>query len=130
MPVSRRIGLLKKWLQAAEATHRRLEQNAYETQARRIYERLRETWEHAVEEVLLNGVVMRFSRAIHTQQLNKLADITEDDIRTINQGMTKASLFLHDQPAAATEPVPGPDELRNDVDSLETWVSKVHQRRG
>lgn len=129
MPVGRRIGLLKQWLQGAEATHRRQDQNAYAMEARRIYERLRETWEHAVEEVLLNGVVMRFSRAIHTQQLNRLADITEDDIRIIDQGMTKASLFLHDQPAVAAEPVPGPDELRDDVHSLETWVSHVRQRR-
>jgi hypothetical protein len=129
MKVSKRIGLLKNWLQAAEATYGRQGRDAYEPEARRIYERLREAWEHAVEEVLLNGVVIRFSREIHTQQLNTLTDITEDDIRTINHGMTKASQFLHDQAAAAAEPVPGPDELRSDVNSLETWVSQVRQRR-
>jgi hypothetical protein len=129
MKVSRRIGRLKSWLQTAETMYRRQESDAYEPEARRIYERLRETWERAVEEVLLNGVVIRFEHAIHTQQLNGLADITDGDIQTIGEGMTKSSRFVHDEAGAVADPVPNPDELRQDINNLETWVTQVHHRR-
>lgn len=130
MKVSRRIGRLKSWLQTAETMHRRRGSEAYESEARRIYGRLRETWERAVEEVLLNGVVIRFDHAIHTQQLNGLADITDDDIRTIGEGMSKSSRFVHDEAGAVVNPVPSPVELRQDINNLETWVSQVRRRRG
>ncbi|HUU16605.1 MAG TPA: hypothetical protein VMW72_05605 [Sedimentisphaerales bacterium] len=131
MKVSRRIGSLKSWLQDAEATYRRQGPDAYEPKARRTYGRLRETWERAVEEVLLNSVVMRFDRAIHTQRLNGLADITNDDIQTIDEGMTKSSRFLegHDEAGAVADPVPSPEELRQDINNLETWVGQVRRRR-
>lgn len=131
MKVSRRIRRLRDWFQTAETTHRQQGPEAYEPEARRIYGRLREAWERAVEEVLLNGVVIRFDRAIHTQQLNRLNDITDEDIQMINEGMTKSSRFLegHDEAGAVADPVPSPDELRQDINNLETWVGQVHQRR-
>ncbi|MEK9137524.1 MAG: ATP-binding protein, partial [Bacteroidota bacterium] len=129
MKVSSRIGRLKSWLQTAETIHRRQGSETYESEARRIYGRLRDTWERAVEEVLLNGVVIRFDHAIHTQQLNGLADITDDDIRTICEGMTKSSRFVHDQAGAVADPVPSPDELRQDINILDTWIDQVRRRR-
>jgi len=129
MNVRRRIGYLKSWLQTAETTHRQRGPEAYEPEARQIYVYLRDAWERAVEEVLLNGVVIRFDRAIHTQQLNRITDITDDDIQKINDGMTKSSRFLHDQAAAVTDPVPRPDELSQDINNLETWVAQVRRRR-
>ena len=92
---------------------------------------LRETWERAVEEVLLGGVVSRFQPDVHTQELRHLHDITEEDIRLVNDGMTKASRFLegHDTPAAGAEPVPDPDEVEQDIEGLEIWVRVVRQRR-
>ncbi|GAI17142.1 unnamed protein product, partial [marine sediment metagenome] len=66
MKVSTRIGCLKDLFQTAKTTYRRQGSEAYEPEARRIYGRLRETWERAVEEVLLNSVVTRFDHIIHT----------------------------------------------------------------
>jgi len=129
MKVSSRIGHLKSWLQTAETMRRRQGSEAYESEARRIYGRLREAWERAVEEVLLNGVVIRFDYAIHTQQLNGLSDITDDDIQAICEGMTKSSRFVHDEAVAVADPVPDPDELRQDINNLETWIGQVRQRR-
>ncbi|MCK4578821.1 MAG: ATP-binding protein, partial [Candidatus Marinimicrobia bacterium] len=131
MKVGARIGRLKDWLQTTEATHRRGEIDEYEIEARRIYGRLREAWERAAEEVLLNGVVTRFDPAIHTQQLSRVADITPGDIQIIDQGMTKSSRFLegHDEAGAVADPVPSPNELRQDITALEDWVRGVRQRR-
>jgi len=131
MKVRDRIGRLRDWLQTAEATFRRQGIEAYEPEARRIYGLLRETWERAVEELLLNGVVIRFDHAIHTQQLRRLSDITDADIQTINDAMTKSSRFLegHDEAQAVADPVPGPDELRQDITDLENWVIQIRPRR-
>ena len=84
-----------------------------------------------MEEVLLNGVVTRFDRAIHTQNLGKLADIVDSDIQIIDEGMTKSSRFLegHDEAEAIADPVPCPDELRQDIENLETWINQVRRRR-
>ena len=103
----------------------------YEPLARDIYGLLREAWERAVEEVLLNGAVKRFSRAIHTTPLRKLTDIEEADVQAIDDGMTKASRFNrgHDQAAAVNEPVPEPDELAGDITALEAWTKAVKKRR-
>ena len=131
MKVSKRIGWLKSLLQQAETLYRKQGRIAYEPEAQRIYGLLRETWERAVEEVLLNGAVIRFDRAVHTQQLSKIADITDNDIRTINEGMTKASRFLegHDEAQAVADPVPEPTELHKDIERLDNWVTEVNKRR-
>lgn len=131
MKVNDRIKRLNGWLQEAETKFSREGREAYEPEARRIYGHLRETWERAVEEVLLNGVVIRFDHAIHTQQLRTIADITDDDIQAITNGMTKSSRFLegHDEAKAVMDSVPAPDELRDDIANLESWVREVRRRR-
>lgn len=131
MRVKDRVGRLKDWMQSAEATYMKQGREAYEPEARRICGRLRETWERAVEELLLNGVVKRFDRAVHTQQLDKLVDITDEDINVIEQGMTKSSRFLegHDEAEAIGDPVPEPDEVRQDIQTLEGWIKEVRKRR-
>jgi hypothetical protein len=46
--------------------------------------------------------------------------------------MTKCSRWLpgHDQAAAARAPIPGPDELKIDIEALENWVFSIRKRRG
>ena len=55
MRVKKRIGQLKKRAQEAGADYRKGRQGEYEEGAARIYGLLRESWERAVEEVLLGG---------------------------------------------------------------------------
>jgi len=129
MKINNKIRFLKNKLQDAEAIFRHDDIQSYEIEAHRIYHLLRNAWERAVEEVLLNGVVVRFDDAIHTQQLRRLSDITDDDIGIINDGMTKCSRFLHDEAAAVMDPTPEPDELRQDILDIENWVQTVRRRR-
>ena len=93
--------------------------------------RLRETWERAVEEVLLNGAVMRFRRGVHTQRLRHVTDIDEADVREVDAGMSRASRFMrgHDEPRAAHEPAPAPDEVAADIDALNSWIDAIRRRR-
>jgi energy-coupling factor transporter ATP-binding protein EcfA2 len=131
MPVKGKIGYIKNRWQAADKLSRDGNQDAYEQEAKYLYGLLRETWERALEEVLLGGVVERYRPSIQTQKLAPLADITEEDCKTVETAMTKCSTWLpgHDQAAAARAPVPGAAELKKDIDALETWVKGIRDRR-
>lgn len=60
-----------------------------------------------------------------------VADITSDDCKAVEVGMTKCSTWLtgHDQAAAARAPVPKPEELKADIDTLAKWVKAIRDRR-
>lgn len=95
------------------------------------YNKLRSTWERAVEEVLLNEVVQRAQRAIHTQQLRCLDDITKEDIETVDLAMSKCSRITdaHDDPLAPLEQVPTVEELSEDIEELFKWTKEIRRRR-
>ena len=131
MRVNKRIGLLKDLYQAAAATYRNGNQEKYEQDASRIYGLLRETWERAVEEVLLEEVVVRYRNSVQTQRARKLVDICRADCMTIDTGMRQCSRWLpgHDQSPAENAPFPEPDELIGDINKLDQWVSAIRRRR-
>jgi hypothetical protein len=132
MPVKGRIGALKAQWQQAEKLQRTEGPVVYEALAKELYARLRETWERAVEEVLLNSAVLRFRRGIEAQRLNKVTDVTAADIQTIEGAMDKCSTHFrgHDQAPAINQPVPAPAELQADIQQLEDWVTQIRKRRG
>jgi len=131
MPIKKKIGHLNKGWQAADKLFRDGHQDAYEKDAKHLYGLLREAWERALEEVLLGGLVERFRPSIQTQQLAQIADITPEDCKVVEAGMTKCSTWLtgHDQAAAARAPVPKPDELKADIEIFEGWVKTIRDRR-
>jgi hypothetical protein len=69
LPTQKRINALKQECQRAEKIYREEGQKAYEPVATRMYADLRRTWERAIEEVLLNEVVLRFRQGIETNRL-------------------------------------------------------------
>lgn len=131
MKVKKRIGVLKNDLQENKKLFKDGNRQEYETKATLFYGRMRETWERAFEEILLNGMVERYRESIQTQQIHTLSDITEEDCRIFDEGMTKCSKWLpgHDLAAAANEEIPPPDELEKDIKSLDDWVSAINKRR-
>lgn len=131
MKVKDRIGHLKDLWQAADKLDRKGEQQEYERHAAYIYGLLREAWERAVEEVLLNGVVERYRNSVQTNRARSLADICDGDCKALDAGMTKCSQWLsgHDQAPAEIAPYPEPSELEEDIKALEGWVKDIHTRR-
>ena len=121
----------KNSLQQADKLFREGHQKEYEKEAGHIYGLLREAWERGLEEVLLGGVVERFRASIQTQQIGKIADITPEDCNAVEVAMTKSSKWLtgHDQAPAARQDIPEPSELRQDIEALTNWVSKIRKRR-
>jgi len=131
LPINKKIGYLKKNWQSADKLSRDGHQDAYEKEAQYLYGLLREAWERALEEVLLGGLVERFRPNIQTQQVTQIADITAEDCNKVETAMTKCSKWLagHAQAPAARAPVPGPTELKDDIDALEKWVAAIRKRR-
>jgi len=131
LPVRKKIGYLKNEWQAADKLFRDGHQAAYEKEAKYLYGLLREAWERALEEVLLGGVVERFRPGVQTQQVLTIADITEEDCKALDAAMTKCSKWLpgHDRAAAARAEVPGPADLKADIEALESWVDAIRKRR-
>jgi hypothetical protein len=132
MAVRKRIGHVRNEWQSADKLYRNGHQDQYEKEAKNLYGLLREAWERGLEEVLLGGVVERFRPGVQTQQITAIADITEEDCKAVEKGMSKCSTWLrgHDQSAAAPAPVPKPVELKADIDELEAWVKAINKRRG
>jgi hypothetical protein len=91
---------------------------------------LREAWERAVEEILLNQAVMRFDHRVQTQRLKRLHDIEEADIAEIDAGMTMCSKWLpgHAQAPAMNESIPEPAELLAEIQRLDNFVQAMRRR--
>ena len=131
MKVRERIGRLKSACQVADKKYRNGEHGSCEEDASRIYGLLREAWERGVEEVLLGGAVERYRSSVQTLRVRQLADISEEDCRELEAGMTKCSKWLpgHDQSGADNAPVPEPSEILEDIKALEEWVKAIRSRR-
>ena len=77
-----------------------------------------------MEERLFQGVVERMQRDVKTLKLKHVV-ITQELIELVNEGMTRASFFVHDEPMAATIALPAKLDLARDLDSLEVFARRV-----
>lgn len=97
--------------------------------AKQFYTDLRETWERAVEEVVLGGVVERFGSDVKTQSL-KMVDIDDNDYRTIFFAMKRASERSgHDQANAKQIDAPDKKQMESDLLELRGFIA-THKKKG
>ncbi len=102
----------------------------FEKQTKDAYGKLRETWERAIEEVVLNGVITRFDPAIQTKRLSSIC-LDATDYAKIDQEMSKCSTRFtgHDTaPALALGPITA-DELIADIETLDTFVKDMKKKQ-
>jgi hypothetical protein len=86
--------------------------------------------ERMVEDTLLNEVVRRFRRAVHTQnKIGWLAKIKPEDCQMIDELMTKYSRYEHSQPNEAPVPLPEPDDVATDLTRLQAWLKEFSERK-
>ena len=123
-----RVGQLRQMLVDAQRAKKDGDDDRLRMLTTATYGKLRLAWERCVEEVLLNGVVQRFGEGVSTQKL-KAVLVTDDDYKQIDAGMTKSSKFEHDAASHVGRlPIPDPDELSKDIDSLEAFRVAVDKR--
>lgn len=130
MSVKERVTQLRGDVVEARGLLNEGKRQEYERRASRVYKRLRKSWERAVEEVLLNHVVIRFGDSVQTRRLSKLTDISDDDIERVTREMSRCSDFEHDEPGAVHADLPDPGVIEDDIRKLENWVKELRQSRG
>ena len=130
MPVSDRISKLFNDLVADRRALNEGSWSDYHPQGERLYKNLRETWERAVEEVLLNRTVLRFGDSVATNRLAKLIDIEESDIQIVTREISRCSDFVHDETGELHTDVPTPDVVEEDIKRLRDWVKALRRDRG
>jgi energy-coupling factor transporter ATP-binding protein EcfA2 len=131
LSVGKRIGILKSAYQQLEKIERTETEETYKERAKTLYGKLRETWERFIEEVFLNGAIQRFGRAIQTQRLSKVIDLTDDDYSLVDSNMSKCSTYFtgHDTAGTLIEEMPDSAEFLADVKVLEDYIKEVRNRR-
>jgi len=127
MSTKARIGALRDMQQQIAKLHKNGDEPEFRKQTVDCYRQLRIAWERAVEEVLLQNVVLRFRKGIETKRLERVA-VEDADYKTIEQAMTKCSNYAHDQALLGGAAFPEPDELLADINSLENWRIAVVNR--
>jgi energy-coupling factor transporter ATP-binding protein EcfA2 len=128
MRVQDRVQHLYPRCKEAEKEYNAQQMDKYRDLSRDFYDLLRQCWERAVEEVLFNKVVERFDPEVNTKSLIAVS-VTDDDHVKIDHAMSKCSEVMHDAAAAVNKPMPPPEELRQDIESLSTFVQEIRTRR-
>jgi len=123
-----RIGALRQAHVGVERAHKVGDEDLHKKLTRETYTTLRLAWERAVEEILFCNVVQRFAEGISTQSLHSVV-VEDADYKTVDAGMTRCSKFAHDAAPSTNLPTPHPDELKADIEKLETWRDLVEKRR-
>jgi hypothetical protein len=85
-----------------------------------FYARLRITWERAVEERLFKNVVTRFQREVKTRALDDVV-VTPEMVALIKDGMTRCSMFVHDEPLGTSTTLPGRTQLADDLKKVQEF---------
>lgn len=93
-----------------------------------IAEALRETWEIAVEEVV-GHVIRRLSNEVRTPGLIKLTEITVADCEAMRDGFRRCSELLHSTAPALNRPLPTPDAVSSEINTLTLWAASLRQRQ-
>lgn len=123
--VNERIGYLKgHLLPKLEKLYSNipLKKDEYEIRVTDYFEKIRETWERAVEEVVFNDAIQRFRDSVETNRL-KAVKFHDEDYEKINEGMSLSSEFLHDRARTkGEEEIVDVSILKKEILNLEEFV--------
>ena len=131
LTTSARVKELNKQLQELRKIDKDGTEQEFRQAAYRFYGYLREAWERLVEEKLLNQVVTRFGRSVQTNRLKRLTDLTEEDFKRIEAGMSKCSTYFrgHDSAPSVGDPYPAIDEVEADLASIDDFNKELQNTR-
>ena len=121
--IKSRIGSLTDRLVRLKKVEKEQHEDDYLFAAKIWYGLLRETWERAVEERLLKGVVERFGPGVQTQKLKKII-ITPELLAEIDKGMSESSDWMHDSAMALNPTPPSTVKAELDLKSLKDFSDK------
>ncbi|WP_037094229.1 AAA family ATPase [Rhizobium leguminosarum] len=118
--LSARIGTLRDRAKSY-ASLTEFDTESYRRLVKDFYSDLRETWERAVEELVLNKTIVRFVPDVMTMRL-KAVGVDDDDYRTIYHAMKHVSERSgHDMSSGRDIPQPKPSEMADDLKVLDDF---------
>lgn len=121
--ISDRVKYLRNALVRLTKLEKEGKEEEYSMMIKGWYGLLREAWERCVEERLFKGVIERFSGEIHTKPLEQV-EITNELVAMINEGMTQASNWVHDQAMGLNPPIPDVKKAEKDFELLVEFSEK------
>jgi energy-coupling factor transporter ATP-binding protein EcfA2 len=101
---------------------------SYQRAAREFCVKLRESFERAVEEVILGETVTRRDDTIHTKNLRKVI-WSEEICVLVDRGVDECSPWAHDRPLADGADPPTVDELREGLELFGDLLDLVREAR-
>lgn len=103
---------------------------AYRALAQSICSDFRKLLERSVEEDLLNKIVLRHRRSVTTNNLlPSLQGMLIEELKVIDDLMTKYSCFEHSQSSELPVVIPEELELKADIEVLKKWRGDLGERR-
>jgi len=131
LTTSKRIKYLNVLFRGLKKAEEEGTESEYNNLAGSFYGYLREAWERLVEEKLLNKVVERFGRAIQTQRLKRIVDISDKDIEQIDAAMGKCSAIFkgHDTAPGVYENMPPLAEILKDIENIKKFEQELSNMR-
>lgn len=121
--ITSRIGFLRNTLVRLKKLETDGLDDEYNMQVKGWYGLLREAWERCVEERLFKGAIERFSGEIHTKPLERV-EVTPELVKMIDEGMTQASNWVHDQAMGLNPPIPDSAKAESDLNFLSEFSEK------
>lgn len=93
-----------------------------------LQNRLRRTWERAVEEAV-GPVIKRLSNKVNTKGLAKVTAVTTDDCLEMREAYGRCSAPLHSSAEALNQTFSTPKTVQHEITVLQTWVERIKQRQ-
>lgn len=129
--VPERIDNLEKEARAAKTLFEAQDDASYAEAVAKIYNRLRSTWERALEDVAFCGVVTRHRDYINSKDLMKVTALEGADVKVFQAGYKKCcdQTDAHDPSRGRNAPAPSPDEVLADIGQVRPWVDGIRARQ-
>lgn len=129
--VADRLDSLDKELTLAKNLFESHDEEKYHEKASSIYNKLRATWERALEDIAFSRVIQRHRDYIDTKHLKNVSVLDENDCDIFNNNFKKCCDHIdgHDPSVGRNASVPLPSEIKNDIQSLRDWINSLRDRQ-
>ncbi|MEM5500437.1 AAA family ATPase [Ahrensia kielensis] len=118
-----RIDKLEKAAREAKRLFEAHNDEGYKVAVASLYNRLRATWERALEDIVFANVIMRHRDYINTKDLKRVVALEERDVQIFQSGFKKCCDFVdaHDPSRGHDPEPPEPDGIMRDIQMLKDW---------
>jgi energy-coupling factor transporter ATP-binding protein EcfA2 len=128
--IPQRLDTLEKEARAARRLFDAHDDERYSEACAKFYNRLRSTWERALEDVAFCNVIQRHRDYINPKDLKKVAALEAADIAAWEKGFKTCCDITdaHDPARGRNAAMPPPDDLLKHVQELGVWASSLRER--